>query len=265
MGSQVKILILTVAPKAKNKTARYMDRIGVDDYVVMIPDTNSELAESYGDNAYVYSTDEARQYVDFCGSNLTNGAAVAREASTLYAKKFNCDCLVFDDDYNGVGGNFAKEPSTGYDKDDLYNAAHIVKEMMDKTGFDVGGYSAGAHPYTRFSIMQIFYITPQTPSGKFRMIFNEDVCSGIEDWQHGIACFGLGEHLRSSGQTAEMTKATGNRAFYETDMSYRKSFGSVLQDPLNAKLTTNKTNKNKSLWHHEIQWKNICPKIVLED
>ena len=42
-----------------------------------------------------------------------------------------------------------------------------------------------------------------------------------------------------------------------------KSFGSVLQDPNNAKLTINRHNtKRGALWHHRISWNNIAPKIL---
>jgi hypothetical protein len=45
--------------------------------------------------------------------------------------------------------------------------------------------------------------------------------------------------------------------------AYRKSFGSILQDPKNAKLTVNRHNtKRGALWHHRISWVNICPMIL---
>jgi len=70
--------------------------------------------------------------------------------------------------------------------------------------------------------------------------------------------------LRSQGQTAEMDKIDGNtKHIYGTDRSYRKSFGSVLQDPNNAKLVLNKHNtKRGALWHHRISWASIMPKII---
>ena len=96
------------------------------------------------------------------------------------------------------------------------------------------------------------------------MILNEDVNFSISKWQKGIANFGLATILRSNAQTAEMDKIDGNtKHIYATDRSYRKSFGSVLQDPNNAKLTINRHNtKRGALWHHRISWNNIAPKIL---
>ena len=96
------------------------------------------------------------------------------------------------------------------------------------------------------------------------MILNEDVNFSIKKWQRGIANFGLATLLRSGAQTAEMDKVDGNtKHIYATDRSYRKSFGSVLQDPNNAKLTINRHNtKRGALWHHRISWNNIAPKII---
>ena len=96
------------------------------------------------------------------------------------------------------------------------------------------------------------------------MILNEDVNFSISKWQRGIANFGLATLLRSGAQTAEMDKIDGNtKHIYATDRSYRKSFGSILQDPNNAKLTINRHNtKRGALWHHRINWNNITPKIL---
>jgi hypothetical protein len=61
-----------------------------------------------------------------------------------------------------------------------------------------------------------------------------------------------------------MDKIDGNtKHIYATDRSYRKSFGSVLQDPNNAKLTINRHNtKRGALWHHKISWIKLAPKIL---
>jgi hypothetical protein len=61
-----------------------------------------------------------------------------------------------------------------------------------------------------------------------------------------------------------MDKIDGNtKHIYATDRSYRKSFGSVLQDPNNAKLTINRHNtKRGALWHHKVYWNKIAPKIL---
>ena len=61
-----------------------------------------------------------------------------------------------------------------------------------------------------------------------------------------------------------MDKIDGNtKHIYATDRSYRKSYGSILQDPNNAKLVLNLHNtKRGALWHHRISWANICPMIL---
>lgn len=42
-------------------------------------------------------------------------------------------------------------------------------------------------------------------------------------------------------------------------------FDYVLADPRNAKLAYNSGNtKRGALWHHKINWADICPKIILE-
>ena len=112
--------------------------------------------------------------------------------------------------------------------------------------------------------MQVWIMDFRWQLTDLNMILNEDVNFSISKWQRGIANFGLATLLRSNAQTAEMDKIDGNtKHIYATDRSYRKSFGSVLQDPNNAKLTINRHNtKRGALWHHRISWKNICPMIL---
>ena len=112
--------------------------------------------------------------------------------------------------------------------------------------------------------MQIWIMDKDWSITDLNMILNEDVNFSIKKWHRGVANFGLSTILRSGAQTAEMDKIDGNtKHIYATDRSYRKSYGSVLQDPNNAKLVLNKHNtKRGSLWHHRISWENICPKII---
>jgi hypothetical protein len=137
-------------------------------------------------------------------------------------------------------------------------------EITKKTGIILGGYSGGAMPNTKKNIMQIWIMDNTWELNELNMILNEDVNYSIKKWHRGVANFGLATLLRSGAQTAEMDKIDGNtKHIYATDRSYRKSFGSVLQDPNNAKLTINKHNTKRGvLWHHKINWSNITPKIL---
>ena len=112
--------------------------------------------------------------------------------------------------------------------------------------------------------MQIWIMDYRWTVSDLNMILNEDVNFSISKWQRGIANFGLATILRSGAQTAEMDKIDGNtKHIYATDRSYRKSFGSILQDPNNAKLVVNKHNtKRGALWHHRISWEKLCPMIL---
>lgn len=261
-GSTPNFLVISVAPKSQNKTARYLERVGLP-YTVLLPNTvGDKIVEGYGESADVYDARKYAKCVDFCGSNLKNGCAVAREAATDYTKSVGGWSVVLDDDYSGLW-------STAPNNHQM-NAKEIIamcvalRNLEANWGIELGGYSGGAYPARKNNIMNVFFVGQDTPGGKYRMIFNEDVCSSIESWQHGRACFGMGQLIRSGGQTAEGVKGTGNIEFYKDDKSYRKSFGSVLQDPLNAKIEQNHNNKNTFLWHHKIHWANICPKIMLE-
>lgn len=166
-----------------------------------------------------------------------------------------------DDDYAGIVGS---KPINTYTKNRLIYLIEKLHELTRNTGIIFGGYSGGAYPNTKFNIMQVWIIDKNWSEKELNMILNEDVNFSIKKWHRGVANFGLATILRSGGQTAEMDKIDGNtKHIYATDRSYRKSFGSVLQDPNNAKLTLNLHNtKRGALWHHKVYWAQITPKIL---
>lgn len=252
--------VLSIQEKKHNKTVRYLEKRNFN-YKVLIPDVYSELAESYKENAVVYNTELCKSYVDFCGTNIKNGAAVGRVASILEAQKSGDIAVCLDDDYGGIVAN---KPINTYNKEKLIYVIEKLHEMTLETGIIFGGYSGGAMPNTKRNIMQIWIMDFRWKLCDLNMILNEDVNFSIRKWQRGIANFGLATLLRSGAQTAEMDKIDGNtKHIYGTDRSYRKSYGSILQDPNNAKLTINRHNtKRGALWHHRISWKNICPMIL---
>lgn len=253
--------VLSIQDKKFNKTVRYLEKRNFE-YKVLIPDCIDEkIAKSYKSNAIVYDTEYCKKFVDFCGTNITNGAAVGRVASIIESNKINGVSVCLDDDYGGIT---ASKPINGYSKDRLIYLILQLQELKKQTGIIFGGYSGGAMPATKKNIMQIWLLDKTYKVTDLNMILNEDVNFSIKKWQRGIANFGLGTILRSCAQTAEMDKIDGNtKHIYATDRSYRKSFGSILQDPKNAKLTVNRHNtKRGALWHHRISWVNICPMIL---
>lgn len=256
--------VLTIQEKKYNKTVGYLERKGID-YKVLIPDClDNYISESYAENAIVYDTELYKSYVDFCGTNIVNGAAVGRVASIIEAKKYNGISICLDDDYGGI---VASKPINTYEKDKLFYVIDRIYKITKKTGIILGGYSGGAYPNLKNNIMQIWIMDKNWSLNDLNMILNEDVNFSIKKWQRGVANFGLATILRSGAQTAEMDKIDGNtKHIYATDRSYRKSFGSVLQDPNNAKLTINKHNtKRGALWHHKISWKKLTPKILNDE
>lgn len=252
--------VLSIQEKNKNKTVRYLEKRGFE-YKVLFPDVYSELAETYKDKAIIYDTELCKSYVDFCGTNIENGAAVGRVASIMEAKKNEGISICLDDDYGGIVGS---KPINTYNREKLMRVIERLHEMTLETGIIFGGYSGGAMPNTKKNIMQIWIMDYRWAFSDLNMILNEDVNFSISKWHRGIANFGLATILRSGAQTAEMDKIDGNtKHIYGTDRSYRKSFGSVLQDPNNTKLTINNHNtKRGALWHHRISWSNICPMIL---
>jgi hypothetical protein len=253
--------VLSIQEKKYNKTVRYLEKRGFD-YKVLIPDCLEEnIAKSYKEKAIVYNTELCKSYVDFCGTNITNGASVGRVASILEAKKNEGISVCLDDDYGGI---VASKPINTYTKDKLINVIERLHELTLQSGIIFGGYSGGAMPMTKKNIMQIWIMDYRWTVSDLNMILNEDVNFSISKWQRGIANFGLATILRSGAQTAEMDKIDGNtKHIYATDRSYRKSFGSILQDPNNAKLVVNKHNtKRGALWHHRISWEKLCPMIL---
>ena len=257
-------LVLSIQEKKKNKTVKYLEKRDFF-YKVLLPDCLDEkILKSYGENAIIYKTELCKSFVDFCGTNIENGAAVGRVASIMFAKEYNDISVVLDDDYGGI---FASKPINTYTKDKLIYVIEQLHKLTKKTGIIFGGYSGGAMPNTKKNIMQIWILDKENNLSDLNMILNEDVNFSIKKWHRGIANFGLATILRSAAQTAEMDKIDGNtKHIYATDRSYRKSFGSVLQDPNNAKLTINRHNtKRGALWHHRIEWSKLCPKILNND
>ena len=253
--------VLSIQKKKYNKTVRYLEKRGFD-YQVLIPNCiDNDIVKSYGKKAIVYDTELCKSYVDFCGTNIQNGAAVGRVASLFEAKKNKGISICLDDDYAGI---VASKPINTYKKEALVFVIKSLHELTKETGIIFGGYSGGAMPNTKNNIMQIWIMDSDWNLTDLNMILNEDVNFSIKKWHRGIANFGLATILRSGAQTAEMDKIDGNtKHIYGTDRSYRKSFGSVLQDPNNAKLVLNKHNtKRGALWHHRISWESIMPKII---
>src|SRR5574344_209243 len=253
--------ILSIKKKKYTKTVRYLEKRDID-YKVLIPDCiDNEIAKSYGKKAVVYDTELCKSYVDFCGTNIQNGAAVGRVASIFEAKKNKGISICLDDDYAGI---VASKPINTYKKEDLVLVIKSLHELTKETGVVFGGYSGGAMPNTKNNIMQIWIMDSDWNLTDLNIILNEDVNFSIKKWHRGVANVGLATILRSGAQTAEMDKIDGNtKHIYGTDRSYRKSFGSVLQDPNNAKLVLNKHNtKRGALWHHRISWESIMPKII---
>ena len=256
--------VLTIQDKKKNKTVRYLEKRNFE-YRVLIPDClDGSIHLSYGENAIVYDTESCKSFVDFCGTNITNGAAVGRVASIMEAKKIKGVSICLDDDYAGICGS---KPLNTYGKDRLIFLIEKLHELQKQTGVIFGGYSGGAMPATKRNIMQIWLLDETYEFSDLNMILNEDVNFSIGKWHRGVANFGLATILRSGAQTAEMDKVDGNtKHIYATDRSYRKSYGSILQDPNNAKLTLNRHNtKRGALWHHRINWRSLCPMILDSD
>jgi hypothetical protein len=254
-------LVLSIQEKKKNKTVRYLEKRNFE-YKVLIPNClDKKIADSYGNCAIVYDTEYCKTFVDFCGTNIQNGAAVGRVASILEAQKNKNITVCLDDDYGGIVGS---KPINTYTKNRLIYVISKLHKLTKETGIIFGGYSGGAMPNTKKNIMQIFILDKNNNTSELNMVLNEDVNFSIKKWHTGVANFGLATILRSGAQTAEMDKIDGNtKHIYATDRSYRKSFGSVLQDPNNAKLTLNLHNtKRGALWHHKIYWNKLAPKIL---
>ena len=267
-NDDVAILVLTIQRKGANKTVRYLERNNFDDYYVLIPSgLEPEIAESYEDKAVVYDVDKMKAKVDFMGTNIENGASVGRMAASDWIKNRPDYTLavVLDDDYGGVVSDYTLVPTLN--NKTFYEIVKSMYKLGQDLKIEIGGYSGGAHPDTKKNIMNVWLIDKQTSTRGLDKILNEDICHCIYQWHRGMACFGLGNVLRSGAQTAEMDKVDGNtKMIYQTDRSYRKSFGSILADPRNAKLTYNNGNtKRGALWHHQVSWASICPKIILEE
>lgn len=267
-NDDIAILVMTIQKAGDNKTVRYLERNNFDDYYVMIPSgLDPEIAESYGEHSVVYDLDKILPRIDFMGTNIENGCAVGRIACNDWIKD-RPDykmAVVLDDDYGGVVSDYTMTPTLN--NRTFYEIVKAVYKLGKDLGIETGGYSGGAHPNTKRNVMNIFMIDKDTEDRGLNKILDEDICNSIYKWHRGKAIFGLGNVIRSGAQTAEMEKVDGNtKLIYATDRSYRKSFGAVLADPKNAKLTWNSGNtKRGALWHHRVNWADIAPKIILEE
>ena len=173
----MRFLVLSIQEKKKNKTVRYLEKRGFD-YNVLIPDCiDTKIAESYKGNAIIYDTDYCKQFVDFCGTNITNGAAVGRVASLIEAKKHNGITICLDDDYGGIVGN---KPINTYTRSRLMYVIAKLHEMTKESGIIFGGYSGGAMPNTKKNIMQIWIMDKDWSITDLNMILNEDVNFSIK-------------------------------------------------------------------------------------
>ena len=169
--------VLSIQKKKYNKTVRYLEKRGFE-YQVLIPDCiDNEIVKSYGKKAVVYDTEICKSYVDFCGTNIQNGAAVGRVASIFEAKKNKGISICLDDDYAGVA---ASKPINTYKKDALELVIQNLYELTKETGVVFGGYSGGAMPKTKNNIMQIWIMDSDWNLTDLNMILNEDVNFSIK-------------------------------------------------------------------------------------
>lgn len=267
-NDDIAILVMTIQRAGANKTTRYLERNNFDDYYVMIPaSVADEVAESYGDKAVIYDDAEIKKRIDFCGTNIESGASVGRLACNDWIRE-RPDykmAVVLDDDYGGVFSDYTLVPTLN--NKTFYEIVKSVYKLGKDLNIITGGYSGGAHPNTKKNIMNIWLVDDRVGDAGLNKVLNEDVFWSINAWHRGIANFGLANVIRSVAQTAEMDKVDGNtKMIYATDRSYRKSFGAILADPKNAKLTWNSGNtKRGALWHHRVNWADIAPKIILEE
>lgn len=268
-NDDVAILVMTIQRAGDNKTVRYLERNNFEDYYVMIPESlaDEKIVESYGEKAVVYDDAEIKKKVDFMGTNIENGCAVGRLACNEWIRN-RPDykmAVVLDDDYGGVVSDYTLVPTLN--NKTFYDIVKSVYKLGKDLHIITGGYSGGTRPDTKRNVMNVFLIDKDTEDRGMDKILDEDVCYAIYNWHRGKAIFGLGNVIRSGAQTAEMDKIDGNtKLIYATDRSYRKSFGAVLADPRNAKLTYNRGNtKRGALWHHQVSWSAIAPKIILEE
>lgn len=267
-NNDIAILVLSIQAKENNRTVRYLEWNDLDNYYVLIPSgLGDEIAESYGGNAVVYDVDEVKAKVDFMGTNIQNGASVGRIAANewIRQRKDYEMAVLLDDDYGGVVSSFTTVPTLN--KRTFYKIVKATYKLGKDLGIVTGGYSGGAYPQTKKNIMNIWFIDRNIEDRGLNMILNEDVCYSILSWHRGKANFGMGTAIRSGAQTAEMDKIDGNtKHIYATDRSYRKSFGAILADPRNSKLTLNTVNtKRGALWHHKVYWSKISPMIILQE
>jgi hypothetical protein len=183
--------VLSIQEKKYNKTVRYLEKRNFD-YKVLIPDClESNISESYNDKAIIYDTNLCKLYVDFCGTNIENGAAVGRVASIFESKKSRNISVCLDDDYGGILGS---KPINTYKKDKLIYVISKLHELTKNTGIIFGGYSGGAMPNTKRNIMQIWILDKDYELTDLSMILNEDVNFSIKKWQRGVANFGLAKY-----------------------------------------------------------------------
>lgn len=266
-NDDIAILVMTIQRSGENRTTRYLEKNNFDDYYVMIPASLADdIAESYGDRAVIYDDEEIKKRIDFCGTNIESGASVGRLACNNWIKsrKDYKMAVVLDDDYGGVVSDYTLVPTLN--NKTFYDIVKNAYKLGRDLGIITGGYSGGAMPNTKKNIMNVWFIDDRIGDYGLDKVLNEDVFWSINAWHRGIANFGLANVIRSGAQTAEMEKLDGNtKLIYKTDRSYRKSFGAILADPKNAKLTWNSGNtKRGALWHHRVSWSAIAPKIILE-
>lgn len=267
-NDDIAILVMTIQRAGDNRTTRYLEKNNFNDYYVMIPASMADdIAESYGDKAVIYDDAEVKKRIDFCGTNIESGACIGRLACNDWIRE-RPDykvAVVLDDDYGGVVSDYTMTPTLN--NKTFYDIVKSVYKLGKDLHIITGGYSGGAHPDTKKNIMNVWLIDDRIGDAGLNKVLNEDVFWSINAWHRGIANFGLANVIRSGAQTAEMEKVDGNTKFiYQTDRSYRKSFGAILADPKNAKLTWNSGNtKRGALWHHRVSWSAIAPKIILEE
>ena len=154
-NDDIAILVLSIQRKGANKTVRYLERNNFDDYTVMIPSgLDDEIAESYGDHAFVYDADEMKKKVDFMGTDIQNGASVGRMAANewIRTRPDYKMAVVLDDDYGGVVSDYTTVPTLN--NRTFYDIVKAVYKLGNDLGITTGGYSGGAHPDTKKNIMK---------------------------------------------------------------------------------------------------------------
>lgn len=278
----IKVLVMSVGAYAKNHTAKYIERIGGKErMVVCLPLQFKENAHTYTERGIEVFLYDEKKYInssfEFFGFKPRNCGGVGRQGIAEATEKYGNDFLCFqlDDDYTAITARIVVDGrvkgKTISSWENFENYVRALDDFYNATGVDLGAQTGATNVGGNnvFVNAKIFNNFVMRKGNKLNFDGFAALCSDDQRFniyrnllqQTPMLSTLLFSVLFAQNQG---DRKDGNAVLYNSDCSWKKSFGLKMMFPW-AVATYIKHEANRVLFREHIETSKLYPCIVLED